>query len=245
MIKSKIKTVINNIKETLKTVVCILLAPIMSSRRGAARFLYRIALAASSLASDEREPCSSGHIRRTAEIACAVACEAVRLGYFTDIIDSEFIEALRDAVPLHDIGKIAIPRSILATPGGLSEEEFEIVKTHTTVGRAIIENFANKIGGCKYLEFAAEIAGCHHERWDGTGYPSGLAGEDIPLCARIMAVADVYDAIRSRRPYKPAYTKEKAIDIIENKSEGHFDPRLREALLSAIKNGTIDADKTK
>ncbi|MFW5856348.1 MAG: PAS domain-containing protein [Planctomycetota bacterium] len=132
-----------------------------------------------------------------------------------------FVDDIRLFSPLHDIGKVGIPDAILLAPRKLSDDEFEIMKTHATLGWQILE-------GRPTLEMAAEIAKSHHERWDGTGYPEGLAGESIPFSARIAAIADVYDALRSDRPYKQAWTHERAAEVIREGAGTHFDPKLVE-----------------
>ena len=129
---------------------------------------------------------------------------------------SELKDIYRGAL-LHDIGKIGIPDAILLKPGQLTEEEFDVMKTHTDLARRFLASV-------HYLRRAAEIPYCHHEKWDGSGYPRGLAGTDIPLSARIFAVADVYDALRSERCYKPAFSHETSRDIIRADAGTHFDP---------------------
>ncbi len=132
--------------------------------------------------------------------------------------------------PLHDIGKVAISDSILNKPGKFTEEEFELMKTHTSAGGNLIKEIYEKIGS-PYLRFAYEIVMYHHEKWDGTGYPEGLSGNEIPLSARIVALADVYDAISCKRCYKEARPHHEVKKIIESEKEKHFDPRVVEAFL--------------
>lgn len=127
---------------------------------------------------------------------------------------------------LHDIGKVGIPDSILLKPGKLTNDEFEVMKTHTTLGHNAIEQTRKNLDNDTVFMFAAEIAQSHHERWDGTGYPRGLKGDQIPLTARVMALADVYDALISERPYKKAYSHREAVEIIRSESGAHFDPDL-------------------
>ena len=139
---------------------------------------------------------------------------------------------LYKSAPLHDIGKVGIPDRILLKPGKLTEEEFEIMKTHTTLGRnAILAAERLLDSPTTFLHMAREIAWTHHERWDGRGYPQGLAGNDIPLSGRIMAVVDVYDALRSKRIYKPAIPHEAALAIIKEGAGTHFDALVVEGFL--------------
>ncbi|MCP4107267.1 MAG: response regulator [Desulfobacteraceae bacterium] len=132
--------------------------------------------------------------------------------------------------PLHDIGKVAIPDNILHKPGKLDKEEWKVMKTHTTIGGQLLKNIYEKTNS-NYLWLGYEVAMFHHERWDGNGYPRGLSGEDIPLSARIMAIADVYDALTSERCYKKAFTHETAMSIIVQDKGLHFDPKLVDSLL--------------
>ncbi len=138
------------------------------------------------------------------------------------------------AAPLHDIGKIHIPDAVLNKPGKLTEEEFEIMKTHTTAGQELLIRAKEEIGESEYLNMAVEMAAYHHEWWNGKGYPYGISGEEIPLCARIMAIADVFDALTSRRCYKNAMPFEKAYAIIREESGTHFDPAVAEAFFAAV-----------
>jgi putative two-component system response regulator len=147
-------------------------------------------------------------------------------------MDSAFCECIYYASPMHDIGKIAIPDRVLLKPGPLTPDEWEIMKTHATLGFKMLDGVDSP-----YIEMGRDIALRHHERWDGRGYPDGLSGEAIPLSARVMAIADVYDALRSRRPYKEAYGHDDAVRIIMHgdgrTSPKHFDPRVLSAFVSA------------
>jgi response regulator RpfG family c-di-GMP phosphodiesterase/serine/threonine protein kinase len=146
-------------------------------------------------------------------------------------IDFNFVQMLECCVPLHDIGKAALPDHILAKPGKLSQEERFVMQTHTTIGAETLEKVARKHGFAQaFLQMAVDIARHHHERWDGAGYPDRLAGSDIPLAARIVAVADVYDALRSRRVYKPALSHTTALRMMTEEFTGHFDPALLQTL---------------
>ncbi|MBP5437904.1 MAG: HD domain-containing protein, partial [Treponema sp.] len=133
---------------------------------------------------------------------------------------------------LHDIGKIKISDAILNKPGKLTEEEFEVMKTHTTEGMKILSKTLLSTTGSGYLKESIDMAWCHHEWWNGKGYPRGLKGEDIPLSARIMAVADVFDALLSRRSYKEPIPFDRAIEIVKNESGTHFDPLVVAAFLN-------------
>jgi putative two-component system response regulator len=135
--------------------------------------------------------------------------------------------------PLHDIGKVGIPDAVLRKPGRLNAAEFEIMKTHTTLGAETLDAALARFPEARFLHVARNIAAAHHERWDGSGYPLGIAGEQIPLCARVVALADVYDALTTRRCYKEAYSHLVARSIIETDSGKHFDPRVVAAFLAA------------
>lgn len=180
---------------------------------------------------ENRDLETGGHIVRTSSYVKLIAENARKDGYYTDILDDEYISLLKTLAPMHDIGKIAIPDSILQKPGKLTTEEFEQMKKHAEKGGEVIKQALSGIGDEKYLDFAVDIATYHHERWDGTGYPGGLKGEEIPLSARIMAVADVFDALISERCYKKPIPKEEAFDIIENEAGSHFDPVLVKVFL--------------
>jgi HD-GYP domain-containing protein (c-di-GMP phosphodiesterase class II) len=144
------------------------------------------------------------------------------------------MEDVVKSAPLHDVGKINIPDAILNKPGKLTDEEFEIMKTHTTAGMAIIDKAISTVEGENYLREARNMAAYHHERWDGKGYPEGLHGAVIPLSARIMAVADVFDALTSARVYKPAFPLAKAVSIIEEGKGTQFDPKCVEVFIEAL-----------
>lgn len=155
----------------------------------------------------------------------ALACELQQHPRFASYLSDAQIELLFKSAPLHDIGKVGIPDRILLKPERLTPEEMEVMKTHTTIGRDTIEAAEQRLGHpVPFLVCAKEIAYSHQEKWDGSGYPQGLAGDAIPIAARLMALADVYDALISRRVYKPAFPHEQAVRMIEAGSGSHFDP---------------------
>lgn len=173
---------------------------------------------------ETRDPETGQHIVRTQHYARALAVHSKQSGLFPDILTDDYIETLYNAAPLHDIGKVGIPDRILLKPGKLTDEEFEIMKTHTSLGRNALQKTGKNDPDNYFLIMGAQIAGSHHERWDGKGYPDGLCAEKIPLCGRIMAVCDVYDALISERCYKPAFSHEKAMNIISEGRGTIFDP---------------------
>lgn len=180
---------------------------------------------------EARDKCTGDHVKTTSAYVEAIAKELQQEGEFPDILTDEYIEKIRQMAPLHDIGKIKISDLILNKPGKLTEEEFELMKTHTTEGRNILMGTSSFSKSDVYLKEAIEMAAYHHERWDGKGYPEGLKGNDIPLSARIMAVADVFDALVSKRSYKEPFSFEKATAIIREESGTHFDPVVANAFL--------------
>ncbi len=175
---------------------------------------------------ESRDGDTGGHIKRTSKYVELLARKVQSEGYFADIVTDDYIELLTKAAPMHDIGKISVPDNILRKPGKLTDEEFDCMKQHTSKGKEIIYNILGNIEEQEYIEIAAQIVSGHHEKWDGSGYPEGLKGEQIPLCARIMAVADVFDALISKRCYKEPFAADKAFEIIEASGGSHFDPQL-------------------
>ena len=181
---------------------------------------------------EARDNSTGNHIKKTAFYVGAIAKELQKEGKFAGILTDAYIAKLKRSAPLHDIGKIAVPDSILNKPGKLTEEEFNIMKSHAIEGQKIlkkIEANASDSMDDKYLKEAIEMALYHHEKWNGTGYPNGLKGEDIPISARIMAVADVFDALVAERVYKKPFPYEKAMGIILEGSGTSFDPVIVEA----------------
>ncbi len=172
------------------------------------------------------------HIMRTQHYVKTLAEHLMHSKKYRDYLDESRISLLFKSAPLHDIGKVGIADSILLKPGKLTAEEFEEMKNHTTYGRDAIVKSEIALGSkstTTFLTLAREIAYSHHEKWDGTGYPEGLSGEDIPLSGRLMAIADVYDALISKRVYKPSFPHKKAVDIILDGKGKHFDPHLVDA----------------
>ena len=183
---------------------------------------------------ENRDSDTGAHIQKTAAYVKIIVEGLQKKGYYAEKIDAKFISDVVRSAPLHDIGKINIPDAVLNKPGKLTDEEFEIIKTHTTVGKKIMEDAISTVMGENYLKEARNMAAYHHERWDGKGYPDGLHGEIIPLSARIMAVADVFDALTSPRVYKPAFPLDKALDIIKEGKGTQFDPKCVEVFLDNI-----------
>jgi len=176
---------------------------------------------------ETRDNETGNHIRRTQNYVRVLAKQMQTHPRFRDVLTDETIELLYKSAPLHDIGKVGIPDRILLKPGKLTPEEFEIMKTHTTLGRdAILAAEARLDVSNSFLSLAREIAYSHQEKWDGSGYPEGLSGDDIPVSARLMAVADVYDALISRRVYKAPLSHDDAVAVIVEGSGAHFDPDL-------------------
>ncbi|MDF2878485.1 MAG: response regulator receiver modulated metal dependent phosphohydrolase [Clostridia bacterium] len=179
-----------------------------------------------------RDDDTGKHIERTKTFSKLLATELQRFEGYEQSIDEKFIENIYNASPLHDVGKIAVPDKILLKPGKLTEEEFETMKTHTSIGEKYLKEAYYESKNNSFLKMGIEIAGGHHERWDGSGYPKGLAQDDIPLSARIMAVGDVYDALRSKRVYKEPFSHEKSVAIILKGKGSHFDPTVIEAFVN-------------
>ena len=185
---------------------------------------------------ENRDDNTGGHIRRTAKYVEGIAKELKRQGVYRDVLTDRYVEDMVVAAPLHDIGKIHIPDAVLNKPGRLTEEEFGIMKTHSLAGEELLAHAKEELGASEYLNMAAEMAAYHHEWWNGKGYPYGKSGEEIPLCARIMAVADVFDALTSKRCYKDAMPLERAYAILREESGTHFDPAVVDAFFAAAKD---------
>ena len=182
---------------------------------------------------EKRDKTTSGHVERTSSYIGLLIINMAAMGVYTKEISEMELELPVTSARLHDVGKVTVPDYILNKPDKLTDEEFEIMKTHTIEGEKIIAQIVNKTETNEtFLNNARLFAGYHHERWDGKGYPYGLKGTDIPLQGRIMAIADVYDALISKRPYKEAYTHDKAVEIIMEGAGTQFDPLITNVFYS-------------
>ena len=192
---------------------------------------------------ENRDQNTGDHIRKTAAYVKILLEELKRESVYTEQLTDRFMRNVVSSAPLHDVGKINVSDVILNKPGKLTDEEFEIMKTHTTAGGNIISSIIDKVPDSDYLYEAKNLAMYHHEKWNGKGYPSGLAGEDIPLSARVMAVADVFDALISNRCYKKGFPYEKAFGIIREERGRQFDPKIVDAFFAAEDQILEVADK--
>jgi putative two-component system response regulator len=180
---------------------------------------------------DYRDDVLGGHLLRT-QIMCQRIAEKLRNeSKYQSVIDEEFISNIYKSSPLHDIGKVGTPDSIYLKPGKLTTEEFEIMKRHTTIGAETLQAVLLRFPNNEFIEMGIDIAKYHHEKWDGTGYPEGLSGQEIPISARIMAVSDVFDALMSKRPYKEAFSFAESYNIILEGKGNHFDPMVVNAFI--------------
>ncbi len=191
-----------------------------------------VAIVGLSTLAESRDNETGGHILRTQEYVCALANQLKSHPNFKTYLTNSTIELLYKSAPLHDIGKVGIPDAILLKPGKLTDDEFIIMKTHATIGADAIAVAEKEMGSNSFLSIAREIALTHHEKWDGSGYPNRLKGDDIPLSGRLMALADVYDALISKRVYKPAFSHDKAKSIILEGVGIHFDPVVVDAFIA-------------
>lgn len=183
---------------------------------------------------ETRDVDTGNHIRRTQHYVQTLAEQLRTHPRFATVLTDSYVRMLFKSAPLHDIGKVGIPDRILLKPGRFEPAEFELMKNHTTLGRNAIEQAEKQLGmQVDFLSMAKEIALSHHEKWDGTGYPQGLAGDAIAVSARLMAIADVYDALISRRIYKEGMPHDKAVAIIQEGRGTHFDPDVTDAFLAA------------
>ncbi|MEI6055413.1 MAG: two-component system response regulator [Lentisphaerota bacterium] len=182
-----------------------------------------------------RDPETGHHIKRTQIYVKELAIQLKTHPKFKDYLNEDTIEMLYLSAPLHDIGKVGIPDSILLKPDKLTDEAFAVMKKHPIFGAEAIAKSEKKLTKISFLKYAKEISISHHEKWDGSGYPYGLKGDEIPIAGRLMALADVYDALISKRVYKPAFSHEKAVQLITEGRDTHFDPDVVDAFL-AIEN---------
>ena len=183
---------------------------------------------------ESRDSDTGAHVQKTAAYVRIILDGLKKKGYYAEKLTPKYIQDVEHSAPLHDVGKINIPDAVLNKPGQLTDEEFEIMKTHTTAGKQILENAISSVEGESYLKEARNMAAYHHERWDGRGYPEKLHGEVIPLSARVMAVADVFDALTSPRVYKPAFPLEKALSILNEGAGTQFDPKCIEVFMESL-----------
>lgn len=190
-----------------------------------------VAIFALAKLAESRDPETGAHLERVQLYSRALARRLAAREKYRDRIDAEFIRLIFQTSPLHDIGKVGIPDSVLLKPDRLNQSEFEIMKTHAAIGAETLDAALERYPDAGFLRMARDIAASHHEWWNGQGYPLGLHGEDIPLSGRIVAVADVYDALTSKRIYKGAFTHSVARDLIVKESGSHFDPEVVAAFL--------------
>lgn len=181
---------------------------------------------------ESRDPETGAHLERVRSYCRVLSQRLSMCQKFLSCVDTEFIRLMYLTSPLHDIGKVGIPDSVLLKPDRLNDREYEIMKTHAAIGAETLNAALLRFPDVPFLRMARDIAATHHERWDGSGYPNSLAGEAIPLAGRIMALADVYDALSSRRVYKAAYSHEVARAMIISESGTHFDPDIVQAFLA-------------
>ena len=179
---------------------------------------------------ESRDATTGRHVERVRLYSRELAQAVWEMGYYFGQIDSTFVDLIYRTAALHDLGKVAIPDAILSKPGKLTAEEFDAMKLHTLIGAETLASVESDHARCQFLQMGREVALCHHERWDGRGYPRGLAGEAIPLSARIVSVDDVYDALTSQRSYKPAFAHQQAVRSVVENAGTQFDPLIVEAL---------------
>ena len=201
--------------------------------------IQRVSIFSLARLSESRDPETGNHLMRIREYCKLVAILLIENNLYKDIIDKNFIKNIYESSPLHDIGKVGIPDQILLKPGKLSSEEFEIMKQHTIIGGRTLDDAEKKLkanyGKDTFLTMGKQIAYYHHEKWDGTGYPHKISGNKIPLCARVTGISDVYDALTTKRPYKEAFSHDKALEIIEDEKEKQFDPVIADLFIKMNK----------
>ena len=194
---------------------------------------------------ENRDMVTGKHLERTRSYVLVIGMMLLKNGQYADLIDYRWVDTLSKVAPLHDVGKVSIPDGILNKPARLTPDEFDMMKKHTVYGARILETTLKNCVDDEYYRMAMEVARSHHERWDGKGYPDGLSGEQIPLSARVMAVADVFDALVTQRPYKPPFPLEQAFKMIEEDSGSHFDPVVVRAFLDTKDTVTKIAEELK
>lgn len=190
-----------------------------------------VAIVSLAALAESRDNETGAHILRTQEYVRVLATQLANKDKFRLLLTDNYINLLYKSAPLHDVGKVGIPDNVLLKPGKLTEEEFETMKQHPQIGASALSIAEKQLGSTSFLNVAKEISLTHHEKWDGSGYPNQLSGNDIPLSGRLMALADVYDALISKRVYKPAFSHEKAKSIILEGSGSHFDPEVVDAFI--------------
>ena len=189
---------------------------------------------------ETRDETTGGHVERTQVYLELIVKELIRTGTYKDEVSEWDINVLLPSAQLHDVGKIGISDFILNKKSRLTSEEFEAIKQHCEIGERVISRIIERTDDDISLQHAKRFAAYHHEKWDGTGYPRGLRGEEIPLEGRIMAIADVYDALVSERPYKEPFSHEEAVEIIRADSGRHFDPKIAEAFLNVAEDFWVE-----
>jgi cyclic di-GMP phosphodiesterase len=192
-----------------------------------------VAIFALAKLAESRDPETGAHLERVRRYSQILGQQLSMRPKFFNEIDDQYIQLIYLTSPLHDIGKVGIPDSVLLKPARLTEAEFEVMKTHATLGARTLDAALQEYPGATFLQMARDIAATHHERFDGSGYPNGLIGTEIPLCGRIVALADVYDALTSKRVYKDAFGHDNARNIIVKESGSHFDPDVVSAFIEA------------
>ncbi len=218
----------------LKINACLELAQLRTERPYVEKYQDAISFCFAELV-ECRDVITGGHLKNTTRYFKILLQEAMACDYYKNMISKDDEKDILRSATLHDIGKIGISDDILRKESSLDYNEFEFMKTHTTLGKQAFEKIIKETGGAKWLYLAKDMAYCHHERWDGTGYPNGLKGEEIPLYARMLTIADVYDALTSNRAYKKAYSHKRAMDIIAEGKGSFFDPMLVDLFMKANK----------
>ncbi len=182
---------------------------------------------------ESRDGTTGEHVKRTSGYVNLLVEKMQEQGLYKEMLTSDYVDYLRKASPLHDIGKIAIPDAVLQKPGKLTQEEYEMIKIHAKEGGRLIRENMSRIAEQEFVEIACDMAACHHEKWAGNGYPEGLKGQEIPLSARILAIADVFDALVSERQYKKGMPLEEAFAIMKYERGRSFEPELLDVFLAA------------